>query len=331
MERQIIERNYMNRKFWTVFIVWQVVAELFCWCPRLLFHLPHDSVIGIVFGGVGAWGLMPGKLLAMELLWTLHLKINQIPALGIIVEVTLNLLVWLAFAKLAHGISFGFKGIEGLVVPNSETWRRVKERFYKTRFYLLGFLVMYCAFRRTFRPNGWFLLIVFIGFLVLFSVFLHSVVTAFKKRKELGYKGFVLPIFCLATIFVSFRYMPNLGVVVRDAEFRARIADYNSVVDAIKTGKVSSTKDGDDITYQVDLENFKNLPSTVQRIWGVRRGDCELRIYFYTEHVGGALGTTMGFVYSEPLKKAPCKKAFSTGYPEYLTSMTGKWYSFFKN
>ncbi len=111
----------MNRKFWTVFIVWQVVAELFCWCPSHLFHLPYDSVIGLVFGGVGALGLMPGKLLGMSLLWTLHLKMDQVPALGISVEVLLNLMVWLAFVKLTHGISMGFKGIEWLFVRDSET------------------------------------------------------------------------------------------------------------------------------------------------------------------------------------------------------------------
>ena len=197
------------------------------------------------------------------------------------------------------------------------------------RFYLFGLLVMYCAFRRTFRPSGWLFLIEVIGFFILFSVLLHSLGTAFKKRKEQGYKGFILPLFCLATLFVSFRYMPSLGETIRNAEFRERIADYNSVVDAIKAGKVPSTKDGGDLKYQVDLANFKNLPPTVQGIMGYRLGDCELRVYFLTENVGGALGTHSGFVYIEPLKKAPCEKPFPSN--EYRISMTGNWYSFFEN
>lgn len=319
----------MNRKFWTVFIVWQVVAELFCWCPSHLFHLPYDSVIGLVFGGVGALGLMPGKLLGMSLLWTLHLKMDQVPALGISVEVLLNLMVWLAFVKLTHGISMGFKGIEWLFVRDSETWRKVKEWLYLARYYLLGLLVMYCAVRRTFRPNGLYVFIQFIGLVVLLVIFFKSLSTAFKKRKDLGFKGFILPLFCLATLFLSFRYLPTLGVAIRDAEFRARLADYNSVVDAIKAGKVVSTKHGDDLDYEVDMATFKNLPPTVQEIFGFRRGYCELRVYFYTEHVGGALGTHGGFVYIEPLEKAPCEKTFPLS--EYLTPMTGNWYSFFRN
>ena len=207
---------------------------------------------------------------------------------------------------------------------------KVKECFSKGRYYLLGLLIMYCSVRRTFRPNGWLFLIEVIGFLILFSIFLNSLGTAVKKRNEQGYKGFILPIFCLATLFVSFWYGARLGVVIRDAEFREKITDYNSVVDAIKAGKVPSTKDGDDLKYQVDQATFKNLPPTVKRIWGFRRGDCELRVYFLTENVGGALGTHGGFVYIEPLKEAPCKKPFPSS-NEYLTSMTGNWFSFFGN
>jgi hypothetical protein len=206
---------------------------------------------------------------------------------------------------------------------------KVKEWFYKTRYYLLGFVVMYCAVRRTFRPNGWLFLIELIGLFTLLSIFFLSLRDGFKERKERGYKGFILPFFCLTTIFVSYWYMPSLGVAIRDAEFRARIADYMSVVDAIKAGTVPSTKDGDDVNYQVDLATFKNLPPTVQWIKGFRRGNCELRVYFLTEHVGGALGTAMGFVYIEPLKQAPCEKPIRSS--EYLSPMMSNWYSFFKN
>ena len=208
---------------------------------------------------------------------------------------------------------------------------KIKEWFYKSRFYFLGILVMYCSVRRTFRPNGWLFLIELIGFFVLFSVFLYSLTSGIKERKERGYKGFILPLFCIAVIFISFRYGAHLGLAMRDAEFRARIVDYNSVVDAIKAGKVSFTRDGADLKYQVDLEAFKNLPPTVQKLWAIRREDCELRVYFYTEHLGGALGTTMGIVYIEQLKNSPCKKPWPSS--EYLTPMPGmdRWFSLFEN
>ncbi len=205
---------------------------------------------------------------------------------------------------------------------------KAKEWFYKTRYYLLGLLVMYCAVRRTFRPNYWLFFIEMIGLIIFLTIFIRFLSAVLKKRKELGYRELILPLFCLLTIVLSVRFLGPLGVAIRDKEFRARIVDYNSVVDAIKAGKVPSNKHGDDLQYPIDLTTF-NLPPTVQEAIGIRREDCELVVYFVTCHLGGALGPHMGFVYIEKLGKTPCKEPFPSY--EHLTPMTGNWFSYFHN
>jgi hypothetical protein len=289
--------------------------------------------MGALVGGVGSLGLMPGMLLGGAVLHDVfHFKIEQVLALEIPLEISINLIVWVAFIKLTHGFSAGFEKIEELVIPNSETWKKAKRWLYQARYYFLGLLVMYCGLRRFFRPNGWLFLVGQIGIFILLCVFLYSLGIGFKKFKEAGLKGFILPLYCIATIYVSFAFMPSLSVAIRDAEFKARIADYNSVVDAIKAGKVPSIKDGDFLKYPVNRAAFKNLPATVEDdICGFRLENCELRVYFGTCHLGGALGPHMGFVYIERLQEAPCKRTFPGDVSEYRTPMMGDWYSYYRN
>jgi hypothetical protein len=95
----------MSRKTWMIFLSLQSAGIIFSWLSNYTFvSSPFISGIGVGLLVSGNLLLLPGSvigaLVVQKFLFTSGLGTNQPSLPGILIAVTINLAIWLLFAKL---------------------------------------------------------------------------------------------------------------------------------------------------------------------------------------------------------------------------------------
>lgn len=190
-----------------------------------------------------------------------------------------------------------------------------------------GFLVMFSGFRAVYRPGWLYYFIEMIGLILLLVGFFDTLISGFKRRDQWIYKWMVLPVFCLASLYLSLGVMPGLGLAMITNEFKNHLKDFDSAVVDIRAGKYSGIPHDDQIFYDVDPQEFKTLPSSVRGVhaWRCASGG-DVDVYFLTSNLGGGLGIHRGFAYVDFQKKWKCGPRVPSYY--HLEPMGNNWYSF---
>lgn len=77
--------------------------------------------------------------------------------------------------------------------------------------------------------------------------------------------------------------------MLRDIEFKARISDYESVVNGIRDGKIPCVPDANHDFAEIDSTKIKNLPLAVGGILACRCDDAKVVVLFGTSRYDGLI------------------------------------------